>query len=156
VARPLRRRPGDLQAVLLDHQHAAFGRHFVRRADATPARIVAQHVPAFAQVEIRRPLGLLGCASKSTQEVEDAIGDIQESMLAALGQAGLKSFPMVARRVQFADDLQALWYLRGDLMAALADLHGEAHARETIRNISDQFQGLLPKGLSTRPSPLGK
>jgi hypothetical protein len=100
--------------------------------------------------------GLLGCASKSTQEVEDAIGDIQESMLAALGQAGLKSFPMVARRVQFADDLQALWYLRGDLMAALADLHGEAHARETIRNISDQFQGLLPKGLSTRPSPLGK
>jgi hypothetical protein len=63
---------------------------------------------------------------------------------------------MVARRVQFADDLQALWYLRGDLMAALADLHGEAHARETIRNISDQFQGLLPKGLSTRPSPLGK
>ena len=100
--------------------------------------------------------GLLGGSQRSSREVNEAIGDIQESMLAALAQAGMQSFPAFARRIQYANDLQALWYLRGDLMAALAALHGEAHARETIRDISGKFDGLLPRGLSTRPSPLGK
>ena len=100
--------------------------------------------------------GLLGVAQRSPQELDDAIGDIQEAMLTALGDGGSKRFSAVSRRIQYAPDLQALWYLRGDLMAALAAQHGEAHARETIRDISGQFQGLLPKGLSTRPSPLGK
>lgn len=100
--------------------------------------------------------GLLGGAARSTEELDDAIGDIQESMLAALGQAGAKRFPMIVRRIQYANDLQALWYLRGDLMAALAGIHGELYARDIIQDISEQFQGLLPRGLSTRPSPLGK
>jgi hypothetical protein len=105
---------------------------------------------------IQSLFGLLGRAERSSRAIDDAIGDIQEAMLTALGQAGAKSFPAVARRIQYAPDLHALWYLRGDLMAALAALHGEAHARETIRDISEQFEGLLPRGLSTRPSPLGK
>jgi hypothetical protein len=105
---------------------------------------------------IQSLFGLLGGAQRSPHELEDAIGDIQEAMLAALGQAGTKSFAAVSRRIQYAPDLQALWYLRGDLMAALAALHGEAHAREIIQDISDQFHGLLPRGMSTRPSPLGK
>ena len=100
--------------------------------------------------------GLLGGAQRSTQELDDAIGEIQQAMLMALSQAGANRFPAVARRIRYAQDLQALWYLRGDLMAALAALHGEAQARESIQDLSEQFQGLLPKGLSTRPSPLGK
>jgi hypothetical protein len=104
---------------------------------------------------IQSLFGLLG-SQRSPRELDDAIGDIQETMLAALGQAGAKAFPAVARRVMYAPDLQALWYLRGDLMAALAALHGEAQARGTIEDISDQFHGLLPRGMSTRPSPLGK
>ena len=98
--------------------------------------------------------GLLG--SRSTEELDDAIGEIQEAMLEALGQTGAKSFPNVSRRIMYAPDLQALWYLRGDLMAALAALHGEADARQTIQDISDQFHGLLPGGMSTRPSPLDR
>jgi hypothetical protein len=99
---------------------------------------------------------LLGASSKSTEEIEDAIGSIQESMLRALGRDGARSYPAIARRIQFSDDLQALWYLRGDLMAALAALHGETSASEAISTISEQFQGLLPKALAARTSPLGK
>ena len=98
--------------------------------------------------------GLLG-SPRPAKDLDDAIGDIQEAMLEALGQDGAKRFPAVARRIMYAPDLQALWYLRGDLMAALAAQQGEAYARETIQDISDQFQGLLPRGMSTRPSPLG-
>ena len=100
--------------------------------------------------------GLLGGSQRSTRDLDDALGDIQEAMLGALGEAGAKKFAVVSRRIQYASDLQALWYLRGDLMAALAALHGEGHAREAIRDISGQFHGLLPSGMSTRPSPLGR
>jgi hypothetical protein len=40
-------------------------------------------------------------------------------------------------------------------MAVLAQLHGELTARKTIASINAQFQGLLPAGLNSRPSPLG-
>ena len=99
--------------------------------------------------------GFLAGPQRSTRELEDATGEIQESMLAALGPAGAKSVQSLARRIEYAPDLQALWYLRGDVMAALAAIHGEQRARAIIREISAEFEGLLPGGLSTRPSPLG-
>lgn len=99
--------------------------------------------------------GLLGGTAPSSRALEDSIEDIQESMLHALGPNGPRNFPSLNRRIHYAQDLQALWYLRGELMAALASLHGEAQARSTIKDISQQFEGLLPRGLSTRPSPLG-
>jgi hypothetical protein len=105
---------------------------------------------------IQSLFGLLGGAHRQTRDLDDALGVIQEAMLEALGDTGMKRFMAVTRRIQYASDLQQLWYLRGDLMAALAALHGEAHARETVQDISDQFQGMLPRGMSTRPSPLGR
>jgi hypothetical protein len=80
--------------------------------------------------------------------------DIRESMLAVLGEAGPKHFPQVTRRIRYANDIQALWYLRGDLMAALAAMHGEAAAREKVASVTHMFRGLLPNGLTSRPSPL--
>ena len=71
-----------------------------------------------------------------------------------LGDNGSKRFPLVTRRIRYANDLQALWYLRGDLMGALAATHGESMAREKIQEISNMFRGLLPGGLTSRPSPL--
>ena len=105
---------------------------------------------------IQSLFGLLGGSQRSSRDLDDAIGQIQESMLDALGQAGARTFPTVSRRIMYAPDLQALWYLRGDLMAALSALHGEVHAHETVRQISGQFHGMLPRGMSTRPTPLGK
>jgi hypothetical protein len=99
--------------------------------------------------------GLLGNpVSPSESTLESSAEDIRESMLALLGEAGPGQFPQVTRRIRYANDIQALWYLRGDLMAALATLHGEMKAREKIHSVTQMFQGLLPGSLTSRPSPL--
>lgn len=99
--------------------------------------------------------GLLGNPVAPSESIlESGTEDIRESMLAVLGDTGPKHFPQITRRIRYANDIQALWYLRGDLMAALASIHGEAAAREKIASITTQFQGLLPNGLNSRPSPL--
>ena len=99
--------------------------------------------------------GLLGNPSPPSDSIlENSTEDIREAMLNVLGDGGQKSFPHVTRRIRYANDLQALWYLRGDLMGALADLYSESVAREKVASITDHFRGLLPNGLSSRPSPL--
>lgn len=99
--------------------------------------------------------GLLGNpVTPSDSMLETGTEDVRESMLAVMGEAGPKHFPQVTRRIRYANDIQALWYLRGDLMAALAAMHGEAAAREKIASITRMFRGLLPGALNSRPSPL--
>jgi hypothetical protein len=99
--------------------------------------------------------GLLGNpVAPSESMLESGLEDIRESMLAVLGEAGPTNYPQITRRIRYANDIQALWYLRGDLMGALAAMHGEMVARQKIASITAQFQGLLPNGLSSRASPL--
>ena len=99
--------------------------------------------------------GLLGNpVAPSESIIESGTEDIRESMLAVLGDTGPKHFPQITRRIRYANDIQALWYLRGDLMAALAAMHGEAAARDKVSSVTRMFQGLLPSGLTSRPSPL--
>ena len=99
--------------------------------------------------------GLLGNPSPpSDSMLENGTEDIRESMLALLGEGGPKHFPQITRRIRYANDIQALWYLRGDLMAALAAMHGEVAARKRVASSTDMFRGLLPNGLNSRPSPL--
>jgi hypothetical protein len=99
--------------------------------------------------------GLLGNPVTPSESImESGTEEIRESMLLVLGETGPKHFPQVTRRIRYATDVQALWYLRGDLMAALAAMHGEMAARQKVASITAQFQGLLPSGLQSRPSPL--
>ena len=99
--------------------------------------------------------GLLGNpAAPSDSTLESGTEDIREAMLVLVEEAGAKRFPNVTRRLRYANDVQALWYLRGDLMAALAATQGEAAAREKVQEITEMFHGLLPGSLSSRPSPL--
>jgi hypothetical protein len=80
--------------------------------------------------------------------------DIRLAMLDMLGEEGAARFPGVARRIRASADAQGLWYARAELMAALADLHGEAVARTRMVSLSVLFDGMLPKGLMSRPSTL--
>jgi hypothetical protein len=109
------------------------------------------------RVDFRNSIsGLLGRPREPSESVlENGLEDIRESMLFVLGDAGAKQYPATTRRIRYATDIKDLWYLRGDLMAAIAGMQGEAVAREKIASINAQFQGLLPGGLASRPSPLG-
>lgn len=80
------------------------------------------------------------------------IEDIRDSMLALLDDDEEK--PHVKRRIRYAGDVQALWYLRGDLMSLVAGKYGEAAARAKLTAINQMFENLLPRGLRSRPSPL--
>ena len=91
---------------------------------------------------------LLGRTEPTPQVLNARIEVIRELMLQELGDYGEKKFPAVARRVRYAPDVQGLWYARSDVMAILANTHGEAVAREKIAKISGRFNGLLPKSLT--------
>ena len=99
--------------------------------------------------------GLLGNpAPPSDSLMESSTDDIREEMLALLGDDAPKKFPTLTRRIRYAADIHALWYLRGDLMAALATVRGERAAREKIGELTQMFKGLLPSSLHSQPSPL--
>jgi hypothetical protein len=92
--------------------------------------------------------------SESLRTIE-ALDDIRQAMLDELRTQTTQNHPLVQMRVNDASDIQDLWYLRGDLMAAIAASDGEAAARQKLAHISEMFRGLVPRGLSSRPSPLG-
>lgn len=83
-----------------------------------------------------------------------AVHEIRESMLDCLTKYGKDTTSLVHMRVSYANDIQDLWYLRGDVMAVIAANDGEAVAKAKLSAISARFNGLLPKGLVTRSSPL--
>lgn len=97
---------------------------------------------------------LIKAGTSSPRKQAASLAQIREAMLAALGERGAQAYPVIQLRVTYADDVQDLWYLRGDVMAAVADLDGELEARKAIASISTMFSGLLPSGLTSRLSPL--
>lgn len=46
---------------------------------------------------------------------------------------------MLLRRIRYARDLEALWYLRPELVSALAVQHGERVAREQVNRLACHF-----------------
>lgn len=86
--------------------------------------------------------------------MQSALEDIREAMLGNLNVTGATSASKLELRVTYATDLNDLWYLRGDVMAAIAEKDGEVVARQKLDRISGMFKGLLPKSLTVRSSNL--
>ena len=84
-----------------------------------------------------------------------ALEDIREAMLDGLGVSSAVAVSKLEQKVTCASDLNDLWYLRGDVMAAIAAVDGEAIARRKLDQISAMFKGLLPKALTARACNLG-
>ena len=93
-------------------------------------------------------IALLGKVEPTPKSLNARTEAIRELMLHAMGEYGEKKFPAIARRVRYAPDVQGLWYARSDVMAILANTYGETVAREKIADISQRFNGLLPKSLT--------
>jgi hypothetical protein len=99
---------------------------------------------------------LLGNLSASgPSRLQNAMRDIRQSMLDCLAQYGVDAKSTIHMRVSYATDIEDLWYLRGDVMAVIASNDGEVVAKKKLAQISDRFNGLLPRGLTSRTSPLG-
>jgi hypothetical protein len=99
--------------------------------------------------------GAVGMAPAPSESVlEERTEEIRLSMLSTLGENGAITFPGLRRRLMFAADIEALWYLRSEWMGSLSSLHGERVAAAHLRSINLQFEGLLTKGMNSRPSPL--
>ena len=106
------------------------------------------NMPSFVPQLRNNYLALLGRTEPTPQALNARTEVIREMMLHELGDYGEKKFPAITRRIRYAPDVQGLWYARSDVMAILANTHGETIAREKIANISLRFNGLLPKSLT--------
>ncbi len=82
------------------------------------------------------------------------IDDIRHAMLKCLDGEIARSFPQVERRILMASNVPALWFLRPELLMALATRCGEQAAHQMVDEISAMFDGLLPKSLNAWPSRL--
>jgi hypothetical protein len=84
------------------------------------------------------------------------IEDIRHRMLDLLLEEESERATIARRRIRYADSVEALWFMRGEMVAVLARTRGEATALALVSTVSEMFDDLLPEGLRSRPSPLGR
>jgi len=84
--------------------------------------------------------------------------EIRITMLAALdqlpNQADSERFALLNKRLSSAHDVESLWYLRSEWMGALSSIQGERAASIQLRDLDARFEGLVAKGMRSRPSRL--
>jgi hypothetical protein len=101
---------------------------------------------------------VFGLLAQRTEPNEDDLTDrtegVRDCMLDMLAKPGINYTPALLRRITYAQDIEALWYLRSDLMMTLAAAQGESAAHAQMSRINSMFRGVLPTGLNSRPSPL--
>lgn len=97
--------------------------------------------------------------SSFVQEMREPVRDFEGVRQAMLHLLGGVSDPRAARMVQRvcrAANAEALWYLRADLVGALAVQHGEEEAHKLVRRITRMLESQVPEGWHSRPSPLAE
>jgi hypothetical protein len=83
---------------------------------------------------------------------EAVLERVREEIFEALEPYRLDPVTRIENRVLFARDIEGLWYLRPEIMNAIAASHGEAAARKCLSQITALFQGHHP---GAKPSRLG-
>jgi hypothetical protein len=107
--------------------------------------------PAFIPMSLSRFFRFLSLPGfGSRRSVDRQMGQIRTAMLSLLQVHGGHSVQRVAQRVRFAGDLEALWYLRQDVLTALSAVDGEVAARRQMTQINRLFKGGLPDTMGPR------
>ncbi len=78
-------------------------------------------------------------ANQPAAEPSARLEDIRKAMLQVLEQGPEASNTTIERKILFAHDLDALWYIRPELMNAVAAVRGESVARGCLDEISHMF-----------------
>ena len=108
----------------------------------------------WAKPNLKSIYGLLGHAGPlAPPAAELRTQAVRQAMLDALSHGDLSErYPLVARRIFYADHIQDLWYARSDIMTALSSEWGETVAQEKITALTLLFDGLLPEARSYQQS----
>jgi hypothetical protein len=89
-------------------------------------------------------LGLLVQESApSDSSLLDQAEGIRQAMIGVLGDDARTDHPVLLRRIRFAEDIQALWFLRSDLMGALSQMYGEHRAADVMQHLNEMFKGYV-------------
>lgn len=75
---------------------------------------------------------------------------IRTMMLLLLESHTGEQISRTRQRVRFVHDVEALWYLRQDLVLVLTEFEGGEIARAQTMKVNDFFQGRLPSTMSPR------
>jgi hypothetical protein len=75
---------------------------------------------------------------------------VRSAMLESLPICGDPQVTHVAERITYAIDIEALWYLRADVMSILSSFEGEASALREMQEIDAKFEGGLPRSVKPR------
>jgi len=77
----------------------------------------------------------------------ESLEPVRQAMLAVLGPEGAARSPHLSRRLRYLHDVQALWYVRAEMVSVLSALHGEAKAVDMVRSLTPFFEGRLPEAM---------
>lgn len=85
-----------------------------------------------------------------TEAPEVVVERVREAMLAVLGQQLGPHAQELKQQVHFARDIEGLWYLRPEIMNAIAARRGEAAARVCMVGLTVLFKDHHPGAASSR------
>ncbi len=89
-------------------------------------------------------MGLLIQETKpSDSSMLDQAEGIRQAMIGVLGDDAKFENPNLLRRIRYAEDIQSLWFLRSELMAALSQMYGEHRASDVMHHLNQMFKGYL-------------
>jgi len=77
--------------------------------------------------------------------------EVRKAMLESLAGLAGSEVARMSMRLRYAGDIEALWYLRSDLLNTLAPARGEAGARGVLDQLTLLFHGRMPS--VSRPAP---
>ena len=93
---------------------------------------------------------LLGLAT--SEENSEQVDRVRVAMLDALHGHCAEAHLRIDAPIRFATDLEALWYMRTDLMQAVASSKGELTATQVIKEVTSLFKGHLRSAKASRYS----
>ena len=91
---------------------------------------------------------LLGRPTCEAPEV--VLERVRLAMLFAMDEYCTQDHVKLDMAIRFANDLTELWYIRPDLMHAIASGRGEATAQRALRRITDLFLGHFSSANASR------